>query len=124
MPGLPPSKGPLTSDLSSTGAEQRVLAQGSDRDQFFDHTGCRGIIMRPWREPRVGWVFVAPQEGQSRSSFLRPAWLLRTVHTHFTPAKLLFERVSARDAARFGTRTTMARVTRSSTVVGPMTGEM
>jgi hypothetical protein len=25
--------------LSSIGIEQRVLAQGSDRDQFFDHTG-------------------------------------------------------------------------------------
>ncbi len=46
---------------------------------------------------------------------MRPAWLLRTVHTHFTPAKVLFEGVPARDATRFGTRTPMA------IVAGPIT---
>jgi hypothetical protein len=44
--------------------------------------------------------------------------LLRTVHTRFTAAKVLFERVPARDAARFDARTAMAAATDWTTAVG------
>jgi hypothetical protein len=40
MPGNSPGKRPPAADLSSAGAEQGVVAQSSDRDQFFHHTGC------------------------------------------------------------------------------------
>ena len=59
-------------------------------------------------QPAPGLVFDVPNESQ-RNPLLQPTWLFPTVHTHFTPAKVLFERVSARDAARRGTGTKMAR---------------
>ncbi len=55
-----------------------------------------------------------------RDPFLRPARLLRSVHTHLeiTAAKVLFEGVPARDGARFGAGTTMARAADRITAVG------
>ena len=73
------------------------------------------------------WVRVinVPDEGQigrslcyASDSFLRPARLLRTIHTQVTTTKVLFEGVSARDGARFGGRTTMATATYRTTAVG------
>jgi len=59
-----------------------------------------------------------PDEGQigrslcyASDSFLRPARLLRTIHTQITATKVLFEGVPACDGARFGARTTMATAT-------------
>src|SRR5215472_9099184 len=50
MPGISPDKRPPAPDLSSPGAEQRVVAQGSDRYQFFLRTGgrvdSRAIILK------------------------------------------------------------------------------
>ena len=45
MPGISPGKRPPAPDLSSTDAQQRLVAQGSDRDEFFPHTGSR--VRRP-----------------------------------------------------------------------------
>jgi hypothetical protein len=66
-----------------------------------------------------------PDEGQigpalcyASDSFLRPARLLRTIHTQIAATKVLFEGVSARDGARFGARTTMATATYRTTAVG------
>ena len=73
------------------------------------------------------WVRVinVPDEDQigrslsyARDSFLRPARLLRTIHTQITTTKVLFEGVSARHGARLGARTTVATATYRTTVVG------
>jgi hypothetical protein len=39
MSGIPLATDLPGPDLSSTGTEQRVLAQGNGRDQFFRHAG-------------------------------------------------------------------------------------
>jgi len=38
MPGISSDKRPPAPDLSSAGGEQSVVAQSSERDQFFHHT--------------------------------------------------------------------------------------
>ena len=43
MLGISPGQRPPASDLSSAGAEQRVVARSSDRDQFFPHTSGKII---------------------------------------------------------------------------------
>ena len=90
--------------------------------------GCHGITSRGGAGRHRGlWVRAIDvlDEGQigrslcyTSDSFLRPARVLRTVHTQITATKVLFEGVPARDGARFGARTTMATATDRTTALG------
>ena len=71
-----------------------------------------------------GYLAQADKRGLSASlcyasdSFLRPARLLRTIHTQISATEVLFEGVPTPDGARFGARTTMARARYRTTAVG------
>jgi hypothetical protein len=57
MPGNSPGKRPPAPDLSSAGAEQGVVAQSSDRNQFFHHTGVNFGEAQEFLEAQVHEAF-------------------------------------------------------------------